>query len=280
MIVRSAPAAAFLLVAFSALAADAPSLTAVTPDVALGTIDPASVGPIEKAASIMVRSSVAWTVTVTAALDANTLTAPSSDGIEVKTTSGSWLPLLPAVPVAVSSGEPTADEGALVNILLRVKSTIDARPGMRLVTLHFAQPGQETNAVVQLRYEVATFTHLDDDPRPFESPAVNPARPGLYPYDRHHYVVHSNVPWAVDLIVGDVHSKSTANPLPPQTLVLLTLSGEATPVVAGQPLTLATGDATPRDGQPVDVQLAIRVPADGLAGGEYAADVKVVARPR
>lgn len=276
---RSLSIAAPLLLAVQVIGAESPLITPAAREVAFGSIDPSV--PPQKIVSVLVKSSAPWTLTVTAAADANPLEAPTpSEAIEIKAAGETWTRLLDGVPLAIHSGDTTNDAAAIVTLELRVKAGLDVRPGRRCVKLRFAALGQEAGADVHVRYEIAPVTRLDDDPRPYESPAVNPARPGLYPYDRHHYLVRSNVPWQIDLLVGTPRSKTTAKELPPRTLVFLTPSGEATPLVPEQPLTIASGNPTTADGAPVDVQLAIRIDDKALAGGEYTADVKVFARAR
>lgn len=279
---RVRAAFATLLVAMTAIAATASdfNVTPTNPEIAFGAMSPLVAAPPQKSASVLVRSNTPWTLSVALEPELGAeVPDMSREQIEIRNARTDWTPLIPGVPVAVLSGDGTPEAGVLAAMELRIRPVGNSTPGRRRFLLRIASAGTAPGTVMRLTYEILPTTQLDADPRPFESPAVNPARAGLYPYDRHRYIIRSNVPWALELMVTELKSRGSSVALPPNTLVVVGKGGEVLPIVAGQPLTIEAGQPTGREGLPVEVQLAIRIDDAALTGGEYAADIKVVARP-
>ena len=279
---KARAAVATLLFAMFPVAATAAdfSVTPTNPEIAFGAMSALAPAPPQKSASVLVRSSSPWTLAATLESELGAqLPDIAREQIEIKNVRGEWIPFIAGVPVAIVSGDATPDAGALAAFELRVRPASNSTPGPRRFQLRFAAQGAAAGAATRLTYEILPTTQLDADPRPFESPAVNPARPGIYPYDRHRYIIRSNVPWAVELTVTELKSRGSSIALPPNTLVVVGKKGEVLPIVAGQPLTIEAGEPTASDGLPVEVQLAVRIDDGVLAGGEYTADIKVIAHP-
>lgn len=269
-------AAVLLIGAMRVVAAETTtSLTPVSVDLSFGKLVP-EVPPTPRIAGVLIRSSGPWTLTAVFEGHANSVEA-RRDEIEMRTVGGSWVRLVDGIPVRVAAGEATSDAGAVVHVEIQVKPSAESPFGRRKGTLRFSMGGLQVTAI-PLSYEIDLWSRLDTDPRPFDSPAINPARAGLYPYDRRHYLARSNVPWIVEMVITEFKSKRSSTELPPQTMVLLQDGADPQPIVAGQPIVIARGAPTAA-GVVIDLQLAIKIDDQALAGGEYSADLNVVIRP-
>jgi hypothetical protein len=279
MTARTTIAAVILCVLPAVVSADI-NITPTAMEIAFGPIDVRGTAPQQKTAAVLVRSSAPWSLTATLeAAPGIELVDLMREQIEVKWSRSDWLPMMAGVPVIVAAGDATSDAGVLSAMEFRVKPVGNGSPGERRFQVRFASPGGTTGPAVWLTYEILPVTELVADPRPFESPAVNPARPGLYPYDRHRYIIRSNVPWTVEVTVTELRSRGSSIALPPNTLVVVGKGGEILPILAGQRLTVEAGGRTTREGLPVEIQLAIRIDDAALVGGDYTADIKVSAHP-
>ena len=190
--------------------------------------------------------------------------------IEVRALTSPWTALSANTPAVVCGGGSAITS---VTVFIRVVSQIDSLPGERHLRLRF---GLGDAGVVRLSYSVQAVTALETDPRAFDSPRIDPGRPGTYPFDVHRYVVRSNVPWRVELSIGTPKANGV-NALPSQSLVVVAADGSTKPLLPEQQYVVAAGQPTGTDGEVVEVRLAVRVGEDGLASGDYNAPISVTA---
>ena len=275
---RRALLAAAVLVTATQVGAVQPvsSLTPIAVDLSFGKVLPDGVS-VARPASVLIRTPESWVLTAT--LDSR---APAldmrRDEIELRVGDATWVRLIEGLPVRVAAGEGTTDAGVVVHAEVRVKPSAESQPGRRKATLQFSIGGAQRSTAIPISYEIERWSRLEADPRPFDSPAINPARAGLYPYDRRLYLARSNVPWVVELVITEFKSKGNTAILPPDTIVLLRDGRDPQPIAAGQPVIVGRGAPT-ATGAVIDLQLAIRIDNEALVGGEYAADLNVVIRP-
>jgi hypothetical protein len=246
------------------------TITAAPERIDLGSVAPGHTS-LELTVFITVRAEGDWSVSGSLEPDEQQPLYTIRERVEARAINAPWTALPPGVRTPLCSGNAAAP----FPVQLRVRAGGDALPGERHLVLRLGP--LVDGPVVRLTYVVENYTRLSVDPRAFASPAVDPGRPGVYPYEAHRYVVTSNVPWRVEVAIGSPKSKGPEE-LPSQALVIVAVDGTATPLVIDQPTVIAQGGPTGSEGVAVDLRLGVRVDARGLAGGEYVAPLNVFAR--
>ncbi len=263
-----------------------PSIVVLSPLVDLGSVRPSVDGiaaPEPRSAPIplLIQSSSPWSLTAT--LESNsaaTQLLPDGDRIEIRPAGRVWTRLQLSLPIPLASGGETGPAGDSIPLEVRVISTLDSPPGSRHVRIRFAIASDSNTGFADVSYAVPVVTQLNDDLTPFVSPRVNPARPGLYPYEIRTYQVVSNVPWVVEATLSaPAIAQASAATLPQNTLVITNETGVAQPLVPNEPVAIASGGASGQQPRSVQLRLAVKVDDAVLPAGDYSGQLSLSIRP-
>ena len=129
--------------------------------------------------------------------------------------------------------------------------------------------------------KLRTALRLTRDPHPFESPDVDPTRPGHYEYAPRQYRVKANVEWALEVSIGaELMRDGAVQPLGGELLFVRAIDGSAQPLrVEGPPVIVASGDPTGEKDAAAEVRLSVRT--RGVEpGGEYGGAIELSLVPR
>lgn len=253
----------------------------LTPTLELGDIVPAAPEAPGTPASVMVFSRGTYQLAlVRGPRDGGPPRAGDADDLRVRTSTGSFVPLPPGVPVTVTSGSASSGAGVVVPIELRASATWDSVPGTRRERMRLFLNGQPVEAELSLRWTVTVAFSVTPDPRPFDLNSVEPGAPGRYALEPRSYLVTSNVPWRLEALVsGAPRQRGTREALAAESVEVATEADGRKALRPGVPVVVATGVPTGRSGHPVDLRLLLKSDGDETAG-LYRGEVEVRVRPQ
>lgn len=228
---------------------------------------------------VLMNSDVPWTLLVSAERDGAANPIDSSDVFEIRLPGRAWTRMRMQLPFPMATGASTPPGGDPLVLEVRATATMDSPPGARRVKLRFSLQGEVDSRTVSIGYYVPAVTKLSDDFRPFTSPALDPSRRGIYPYEQRTYLVISNVPWVLEATLLDTPKTRTGSmTLPQRSLVVVDPGGSARALIPNVPLNIASGGPTGPRPQSLQLQLAVKIDDELLVGGEYVTQVVVAAR--
>lgn len=269
------------------------SVLVLSPMVRIDTVDPRLAQPAGGELRALVRSRVPWEISLSRRVGgpafanaggspsaAGAASGPPADELSVRTASGLTCRVPASGPVSVAAGGPTPAEGTVVSVLLAANVKLDSPPGARQAWFDVLLNGKPAGAGAALSYDVPHVLDLVPDARPFQlAKAPDPTRPGTWPFEKRTYRVVSNVPWVVEVALNAAPTESVAGRALRQNAMVVLGAGQVkAPLVPGQPVAVASGDATGGDGTGVDVELGLVV-SGGEIEGAYSTAVSVTARP-
>jgi len=258
-------AIALLAVPVTLFARGVSTATLFVARVNLGSVTPArAIAPPQSRTIVQVTSDRPWQLA--ASLES---AAGSTEKIELSTDATTWIPLVPALPLPVGSGDVTPPDGIPVSLYVRVKPTFNAPPGRRQSAIALLLNGQKIETPLRLAYEIPPTVSIEEDQTAFAITADQPNERRDWDFSPHVYVVHSNTDWVLEIAPHATQADAA------YSISVLDDGGSYRKLE--QSMTIATGGPTGDSGTNVRVQLRLHL-NDTAPAGKYATMIDVRAR--
>ena len=244
----------------------APSV--MTPVADLGVASPAAAG-IPQIVRVNLDSNEPADLTMTLRLDDPTVASSrSTSDLLVRRRGEEWRPLVDGIPMLFVANDD-ANRQQMIVFELKATPLWSSAPALKEGTLLFSLNGIPLGET-RIQWKIDSALVLTADTRPFDSPQIDPTRPGEYLYPSRLYRVRANVPWRLyGSVQAQLMREGAAESLRDKVLAVRGIDGVHHPFVPdGEPVLIAAGEPTGEKETPVEILLSIRM-LGAEPGGAY-----------